>query len=63
MNQYLMNFVKTGSPNEDGLPLWQEYNVDSDKVMCLGDEIKLINKTHKEAMTLLEKLSNKELKN
>lgn len=39
MQRYLVNFVKTGDPNGEGLPLWSTYNDSSDKIMSFGDEI------------------------
>ena len=35
MVKYFTNFIKTGNPNESGLPLWNEYTKNGD-VMELG---------------------------
>ena len=37
MTTYLCNFVKTGNPNDSGLPLWQPSHSQS-KVLCFGEK-------------------------
>lgn len=42
MVKYFTNFIKTGNPNGEGLPKWDEYNKESNYVMELGEEVKMI---------------------
>jgi len=42
MMDYWVNFVRTGDPNGDGLPEWNEYAEDTDMVLELGDTISMI---------------------
>ncbi len=39
MTNYWVNFVKTGNPNGEGLPAWNKYSSDTDKVMELGSHV------------------------
>lgn len=39
MQQYWVNFVKTGDPNGDGLPLWEARRADSERLLELGAAI------------------------
>ena len=39
MLNYWVNFAKNGNPNGEGLPLWQEYQNDTDGVMELGNNV------------------------
>jgi para-nitrobenzyl esterase len=36
MSGYWLNFVKTGNPNGEGLPVWKEYKPEEPVVMELG---------------------------
>jgi para-nitrobenzyl esterase len=38
MNQYWLNFVKTGNPNSEGLPEWKAYDAVEMNVMQLNDQ-------------------------
>lgn len=38
MNQYWVNFIKTGTPNGKGLPEWTPYNPAKDKLMVFSDQ-------------------------
>ena len=38
MNQYWIQFIKTGDPNRDGLPLWKEYTPKEPMSMMLDGE-------------------------
>ncbi|MBQ7680456.1 MAG: carboxylesterase family protein [Butyrivibrio sp.] len=41
MQSYWVNFVKTGDPNADGLPVWEQRDRMNQKVIELGDEIRM----------------------
>lgn len=36
---YIENFVRTGNPNGEGLPEWQDFSVDETRVMNLGENV------------------------
>lgn len=38
MSDYWTNFAKTGNPNGKGLPIWPAYNVQTNKIMMLGEK-------------------------
>ncbi|MDB5022516.1 MAG: carboxylesterase family protein [Mucilaginibacter sp.] len=38
MSAYWVNFVKTGNPNGDGLPLWPKYNTGGNMVMVFDEK-------------------------
>ena len=40
MSSYWVNFAKTGNPNGNGLPVWQNFGVNRPVIMELGDQIK-----------------------
>ena len=42
MSSYWANFIKTGNPNGEGLPEWQEYSKDKSKVLELGEQVQPI---------------------
>lgn len=39
MVKYWTNFAKTGNPNGEGLPTWEEYNPNNENVMELGKNV------------------------
>ena len=43
MNSYFINFVKTGNPNGEGLPTWDEWDPTTSKIIELGSEVKMID--------------------
>ena len=43
MLNYWANFAKSGNPNGEGLPTWNEYQNNGDKVMELGSNVGPIN--------------------
>ncbi|HEY0243948.1 MAG TPA: carboxylesterase family protein, partial [Mucilaginibacter sp.] len=38
LSAYWANFIKTGNPNSNGLPVWPAYSVNESKIMMLGDK-------------------------
>lgn len=43
MQQYWVNFAKTGNPNGEGLPKWKMRSADQDQLLQLDTEIKMID--------------------
>ncbi len=41
MQRYWVNFVKTGTPNGEGLPEWTSFNDAPEQVLEMGDEVKM----------------------
>ena len=39
MVNYWANFAKSGNPNDEGLPVWNEYTNSKDNVMELGSNV------------------------
>jgi para-nitrobenzyl esterase len=37
-SKYILNFVKTGNPNDEGLPKWDLFSADDEKIMILDDD-------------------------
>jgi len=46
MQQYWVNFVKTGNPNAEGLPEWKPFADNPEQVMELGTHIGMIQDPH-----------------
>lgn len=46
IQSYILNFVKTGNPNGDGLPLWETYNADPNMVMRFDTTVKMEENTY-----------------
>ena len=60
MSSYFANFIKTGNPNGDNLPLWDAYNTSAKKIMIL--DVKSQTETIPDAASLdflYKKMSNK----
>ena len=54
MNNYWVNFVKTGNPNGEGLPEWGIYDKSSGNIMEIGDRPRLSPGLHKSEFDFLE---------
>lgn len=54
MNNYWVNFVKTGNPNGDGLPEWTTYDKTSGNIMEIGDQSHLSPGLYKNEFGFLE---------
>lgn len=46
MQNYLVNYVKTGNPNGKGLPQWKTVAEEPKKVMSFGEKIGMIEEKH-----------------
>jgi para-nitrobenzyl esterase len=42
MQQYWVNFAKTGNPNHKGLPQWQPFDKNNQGVLALGDQVQMV---------------------
>jgi len=60
MSTYWVNFAKHGNPNGEGLPEWPAFNIDSPKVIKLGDTVEVVPLPFQKQ---LEFLNNVELLN
>jgi para-nitrobenzyl esterase len=54
MQQYWVNFAKTGNPNGDGLPEWKMRTADQDKLLQLDTEIKMIDDPNAELYKIID---------
>jgi len=59
MQQYWVNFVRTGNPNGDGLPEWERYNDSRDKVLSLDSRVEMQEDMYLKLYPLLTKQQNK----
>jgi para-nitrobenzyl esterase len=53
MSEALLQFMRTGDPNVDGLPVWAEYTLDEGKTMILDDVCMVQNDPDREARNTL----------
>lgn len=58
MLSYWSNFAKTGNPNGEGLPAWNQYTGSGDNVMELGSNVGPIADKYLELYPLLEEYQN-----
>ncbi len=54
INKFLINFIKNGDPNGEGLPLWEEYRVEDNRVMELGNNVSMINDRYLDLYPLIK---------
>ena len=52
---YIVNFVTSGDPNGDGLPVWQDFGADETKILELGDTVEMINDPYLEIYEILDR--------
>ena len=55
MQSYWVNFVKTGNPNGEGLPEWQEFSADRTKVLDFDKEIKMKENMYNDLYKIIDK--------
>ncbi len=58
MQNYWVNFVKTGDPNGKDLPEWVPFNESPDKVMLFGDTVEMINNEYLDIYKIIDKYQN-----
>ena len=56
MSSYFKNFIFTGDPNGDGLPVWKE-SVDGADLMEFGDKVGMTKDKYITVYEILEKLN------
>ena len=54
MLSYWSNFAKTGNPNGEGLPTWNEFNIGDENLMELGSNVGSIKDRYLELYPLIE---------
>lgn len=58
MQNYWVNFVKTGDPNSENLPEWQLYSADKTKVQEFGQNVGSIDNPYNELNSIIDKAQN-----
>ncbi|MBR3149647.1 MAG: carboxylesterase family protein [Eubacterium sp.] len=58
MQNYWVNFVKTGNPNGDGLPEWTPYTTSQKKIIQLDENIEMIDDPYSELYKIIDKSQN-----
>ncbi len=58
MQSYWVNFVKTGNPNDDGVPQWEEYTTTQNKILKLDEKIEMIDDPYSELYKVIDKSQN-----
>ena len=58
MQGYLLNFVKTGNPNGNGLPEWKKFNDNERQALEFNKEVKMINDPYYELYALIDDYQN-----
>ena len=58
MQNYWVNFVKTGDPNDDSLPEWKQYTKNQKQIIQLDSEIKMIDDPYSPLYTIIDKAQN-----
>ena len=58
MQQYVVNFVKTGNPNGEGLPEWKMYTNDEKKLLQLDNNIEMVDDPNIQIYNVIDKYQN-----
>ena len=59
MLAYYANFIKTGDPNADGLPVWPALSAAPDQVLELGTQIRTVPDPYLALYPLIDQYQNK----
>ena len=57
MSSYWVNFAKTGNPNGQGLPEWPEFDLNSQRIIELGEVVKSKDFPFIEQMRFIDKIN------
>ncbi len=57
---YIENYVRTGDPNGEGLPVWEEFSEDPTQVMELGDNVGMTTDPYLELYEILDQAQNRD---
>lgn len=57
MSSFWVNFVKTGDPNGNGLPVWRSYDKNTGNILEIGDQVNLIPALYSKQMDFLDNLN------
>jgi hypothetical protein len=60
MSAYWVSFARDGDPNEEGLPPWPRYAVDTDQALELGDEVRVLDALKKARLDVLDRFYESE---
>ena len=60
MQQYWVNFVKTGDPNGEGLPRWEMRSADQSKLIKLDTNIEMVEDPNNAIYTIIDKYQQSE---
>ena len=55
MTRYWANFVKTGSPNSEEVPIWEAYTKESQFIIELGENVRKVDDKYTELYKILDK--------
>ncbi|MCR5546041.1 MAG: carboxylesterase family protein [Lachnospiraceae bacterium] len=55
IQNYILNYVKTGNPNGEGLPEWKSYNEAPTEVMNFGEKTQMIENDYLDVFKVFEK--------
>jgi para-nitrobenzyl esterase len=58
MQNYWVNFVKSGNPNGDNLPKWEQYTQKQKQVIQFDSEVKMIDDPYEALYAYLDKAQN-----
>ncbi len=58
MVKYRTNFAKTGNPNGEGIPTWDLYNKDDQKVLQLDETVEKIEDPYKDLYPIFDEFMN-----
>ena len=61
MQAYWVNFIKTGDPNGEGLPRWETFNSAPEKIMELGETVKMTEDPWLEIYNVIDKYQSEKL--
>ena len=54
MQDYLVNYVKTGNPNGGDLPEWKSYEETPDEIMSFGEKVGMMKQTHNDFYKIVD---------